>query len=82
MARQLNIRSDRTYEIAAALADKEGKSVTAIVEEALAAYQAAIETPSERLKHWRALLKEDWKHLNNSDFEIDDLYDPETGLPA
>lgn len=82
MGRQLNIRSDRAYEIATAIAHKEGKSITAVVEEALAAYQRATETSEERLARWKALLEEDWKNLNDSDFEIEDLYDPETGLPA
>jgi len=82
MGRQLNIRSDRAYALASALADKHHKSITAVVEEALAAYQAAAEPRSERLARWEALLEEDWKHLNDSDFKIEDLYDPETGLPA
>ena len=82
MGRQLNIRSDRAYEIAAALAEKEGKSITAVVEAALAAYQQANETSEERLARWKAQLEETWANLNDSDFKIDDLYDPETGLPA
>lgn len=82
MGRQLNIRSDRAYEIATALAEKEGRSITAVVEAALAAYQHANETSEERLARWKALLEEDWKNLNDSDFKIEDLYDPETGLPA
>lgn len=82
MGRELKIESDRAYELASALADKHGKSVTAIVEEALAAYHAAMEQPSERMEHWLSLLEEDWKHLNGSDFKVEDLYDPETGLPA
>jgi hypothetical protein len=82
MGRQLNIRSDRAYDIAAALAEKQGKSITAIVEEALAAYQAATEAPGDRLKRWEAMLEETWASLNDSDFKIEDLYDPETGLPV
>jgi hypothetical protein len=82
MGRQLNIRSDRAYDIAAALAEQQGKSITAIVEEALAAYQTATEAPSDRLKRWEAMLEETWESLNDSDFKIEDLYDPETGLPA
>ncbi len=82
MGRQLNIRSDRAYELASALSGKLGKSVTAVVEEALVAYRAASETPSETLARWKVLLEQDRKHLNDSDFKIEDLYDPETGLPA
>lgn len=82
MGREWKIESDKAYEIASALADRHGKSMTVIVEEALAAYEEATQQPSERMKHWLSLLEEDWKHLNDSDFKVEDLYDPETGLPA
>lgn len=82
MGRQLNIRSDRAYEIASALSKKQRKSITTVVEEALAAYQAANETRGETFARWKKMLEKDWKNLNDSDFRIEDLYDPETGLPA
>jgi hypothetical protein len=85
MPRQLNIRSDRAAELARDLSARHGKPIALIVEEALEAYAdeaAAKETPEERLERWLKLLEEDWKHLNRSEFKIDDLYDPETGLPA
>lgn len=82
MGRQLNIRSDRAYQIATELAGRQGKSITRIVEEALIAYQADDETSDERLARWKELLQKTWDNLNDSDFEIEDLYDPETGLPA
>lgn len=86
MGRQLNIRSDRAHALAAELAARHNKPVARIVEEALEAY-ATLKAPAEqdreaKLRHWRELLEEDRKHLNDSDFEIDDLYDPETGLPV
>jgi hypothetical protein len=82
MGRQLNIRSDRAYEIASALSKKQRKSITTVVEEALSAYQAANETRGETVARWKKLLEKDWENLNDSDFRIEDLYDPETGLPA
>jgi hypothetical protein len=82
IGRQLNIRSDRAYQLAAELAGRQGKSITRVVEEALVAYRAATEPHGERLARWEAQLEETWKHLNDSNFKIEDLYDPETGLPA
>jgi hypothetical protein len=82
MGRQLNIRSDRAYELANELAAREGKSITAIVETALAAYREATQPREGRLAHWKKLLEEDRKNLSDSGFKIEDLYDPETGLPA
>lgn len=82
MPRQLNIRSDRAYELAAALARKQGKPITAIVEEALTAYGAALGDKGERLARWKAQLEASRKMLNAEPFEIEDLYDPETGLPG
>jgi len=88
LGRQLNIRSDRARALAAELAERHNKPVTRIVEEALEAYAKAEQggdEPEDReatLRRWRKLLDEDRKHLNDSDFKIEDLYDPETGLPA
>ena len=82
MGRQLNIRSDEAYEIASALASKQGRSVTAVVEQALKAYAAAEETPEEALARWMAMLERNRPLLGKSDFVIEDLYDSETGLPV
>jgi hypothetical protein len=88
MGRQLNIRSDRAYSLATELAAHRGTSVTKVVEEALEGLRARDDADREaaveaKLRHWMELLEEDWKHLDpNSDFKIEDLYDPETGLPV
>lgn len=86
MPRQLNIRSDRAHALAARLAARHGKPVARIVEEALQAYEAAnggAETPEERLARWQKLLDQDRKRFcGDESFKIEDLYDPETGLPA
>jgi hypothetical protein len=82
MGRQLNIRSDRAYEIASALSKKQHRSIAAVVEDALAAYQAANETRGETVARWKKMLEQTWAQRNDSDFRIEDLYDPETGLPV
>ena len=88
MGRQLNIRSDRAYELATKLADERGTAVSRIVEEALERMARDDEERAEAkaqatLRHWKELLEEGWKHLDpDCDFKIEDLYDPETGLPA
>jgi hypothetical protein len=82
MGRQLNIRSDRAYALAAELSKKQHKSITKVVEEALAAYRQASETQSETVSRWKKMLEETWAQRNDSDFKIEDLYDPETGLPV
>jgi len=88
MGRQLNIRSDRARALAAELAERHNKPITRIVEEALEAYAKAeqggeaAEDREATLRRWRELLEVTWANLNDSDFKIEDLYDPETGLPA
>ena len=82
MGRQFNIRSDRAYALASELSALQGRTLAAVVEDALAIYRQTIDAPSERVKRWKAMLREDRKHLTDSTFEIEDLYDPETGLPA
>ena len=88
MGRQLNIRSDRAFELATRLAAERGTPVARIVEEALERLARAADEQAEAevqatLKEWRALLEEGWKQLDpNCEFKIEDLYDPETGLPA
>ena len=87
MGRQLNIRSDRAYELANRIAQRRkipvSQAVERVLEEAdLREQQEQRETRERKLARWNLLLEEGWKHLNDSDFKIEDLYDPETGLPA
>lgn len=82
MGKQFNIRSDKAYELASDMAARHGKPIVRIVEEALTAYRdVEIE---QRRKAWREALEHDWVRLrqSTSNFEIEDLYDPETGFPA
>jgi hypothetical protein len=87
MGRQLNIRSDQAYELATRIAARRETSITDAVLLALTELDArdeshARETREEKRARWNQLLEEGWKQLNDSDFRIEDLYDPETGLPA
>jgi hypothetical protein len=80
MGKQFNIRSDVAYELAADMASRHGKPISRIVEEALKAYREA--EIAERRKLWDEALAHDRARLNDSNFTIEDLYDPETGFPA
>lgn len=88
MGRQLNIRSNRAYELATRLAADRRTSVARVVEEALEGLQARDRAQQQaaadaKLARWMPLLEEGWRNLDpNCDFKIEDLYDPETGMPA
>jgi hypothetical protein len=85
MGRQLNIRSERARALAAELAVRHSKPIARIIEEALEAYAAADRHAEDRestLRYWNGLLEADRLHLDAGGFEIGDLYDPATGLPA
>lgn len=87
MGRQLNIRSDEACELASQIAKRRSTSITDAVLLALRELDARDEVEQGESRdatreRWNRLLEEDWKHLNDSDFKIEDLYDPETGLPA
>lgn len=88
MGRQLNIRSDRAYELATRLAADRNTTVARVVEEALEGLQVRDQAAQDaaavaKLARWTPLLEEGWRNLDpSSDFKIEDLYDPETGLPA
>jgi hypothetical protein len=82
MGKQLNIRSDLAYELATDKARMTGRTLAQVIEDALVADRAREQADfearfDEALAHDRALLRE-----SKSDFKIEDLYDPETGLPA
>lgn len=87
MGRQLNIRSERARELAIRVAKRRNVPITRAVEQALAEADARDEAEQRESRAatrelWNRLLEEDWKHLNDSDFKVEDLYDPETGLPV
>ena len=84
MAKQVSIRSDRAHALAVKLAQRHGKSITALIEDALAELDARDEAAiAERRTRWSAALEQDRKMLEgrNIAFEIEDMYD-EDGLPC
>ena len=81
MARQLNIRSDRAYELASRLAARRGQPVARVVEDALEAAEAKEDTPEERYKQLKAALEATWALPRATPaFSLEDMYD-EDGLP-
>jgi hypothetical protein len=83
MGQQIAIRSDRARELVTKLSARHGKSITATIEEALAAMEARDEAAiAERLALWRAVVAHDQALIkkHGTPFEIEDMYD-EAGLP-
>lgn len=84
MTKQVSIRSDRAHALAVKLAQRHGKSITALIEDALAELDARDEAAiAERRIRWAAAMEESWKMLEGRDiaFDIEDMYD-EDGLPC
>ncbi len=82
MTKQFNIRSERAHELAMDLSRMLDKPMSVIVEDALAAYKRKLEDDEAEL--WGPLLRETQAAFKASKvkFEIEDMYDPETGLPC
>jgi hypothetical protein len=84
MTRQFNIRSEKARELAVKHARLTGKPLSQIVEEALEAFDKGQPSRVNEAELWGPLLHEAQAHFRESraEFKIEDLYDPETGLPA
>ena len=82
MTRQFNIRSEKARELALDLSKMLHRPLATVVEDALTAYKRKIDEDEAEL--WGPLLRETQAAFRASTvkFEIEDLYDPETGLPA
>jgi hypothetical protein len=82
MGKQFNIRSERAHGLAVDLSRMLHRPMSVVVEDALFAYKQKID--DEEAELWGPLLAETQAAFKASKvkFEIDDLYDPETGLPA
>lgn len=83
MGKQVSIRSDMAHELAVKLSERHHKTITALIEEALAEKDARDEAViEERMARWRVALERDWALLreSKSDFKLEDMYD-EDGLP-
>lgn len=84
MAKQFNIRSEKAHALALDLSNRLGRPMHQIVEEALAAFDAAQPREVSEDELWGPMLERAQAAVReaNCDFRIEDLYDPETGLPA
>lgn len=84
MTKQFNIRSTKAHELAVSLARRHGKPMHRIVEEALAEFDKAHGAGDAERELWGPLLERAQQAAREapSDFRIEDLYDPDTGLPA
>ncbi len=82
MGKQMNIRSDLAYELASEKAAITGKTLAQVIEDALVADRER--EIAERRARWDIALANDRAVLAESapKFTIEDLYDPETGLPC
>jgi hypothetical protein len=83
MSHQIAIRSERARELVTRLSQRHGKSITATIEEALAAMEARDEMAiAERLERWRKVVEPIQNHIQEHGvtFETDDMYDDD-GLP-
>lgn len=82
MGKQFNIRSDRAHELATDMSKRFGKPINKVVEEALEAYDA--HNAAKEAEVWGPLLRAAQQAARETpaDFDLDDLYDPETGLPC
>jgi hypothetical protein len=80
--RNLNIKSDKAYELAEFIAKRTGKSMTLVVTEALQKEKRAL-TKDELIEKWKRIGAENRKRLDPAFLEWDydaDLYD-DWGLP-
>lgn len=87
----LNIKNEKVHALAREAARLTGKTQTGVIEQALEEFVARLSADDEREVRRRRLrlLFEDWRRhpITQEEREAmqeveDDLYDPETGLPA
>jgi hypothetical protein len=80
---QVHIRNAEAAQLARALARQTGKTISAVVLDALRRYRVAQSQPSspDRIAQWRRLLRRDRARLIRDDVPIEAFYNPDTGLP-
>jgi hypothetical protein len=84
MKDQVHIRNAEAAHLARTLAHQTGKTINEVVLDALRQYRPSpgSESSPETLARWRELLRKDWANRNpGPEIPIEDLYDPDTGLP-
>lgn len=82
MGKQFNIRSEKAHALALDLSQRFNQPLSKVVEDALTAYDAKVAADEAEL--WGPMLRAAQKEAreSTSTFEVDDLYDPDTGLPC
>jgi hypothetical protein len=81
---QLHIRNAEAADLARALAQQTGRTISEVVLEALRQYRPRRRTPARRLRveHWRRLLREDRvQGVAEPEIPVEAFYDEATGLP-
>lgn len=84
MKDQVHIRNPEAAQLARALAQQTGKSITEVVLDALRSYRPASRrrrSNPRRIAIWQKLLREDARHLVRRETPIEALYNESTGLP-
>jgi antitoxin VapB len=80
----LNIKNERVHALVREVAARTGQSQTSAIETALRRYLADLDrdTRYERADAILADMQRRWRESHAPPFDAEDLYDPETGLPA
>jgi hypothetical protein len=80
---QVHIRNAEAAQLARALARQTGKTISAVVLDALRQYRPrpyALER-GNRVEFWHRLLRRDRAHLTRPEVPIESFYNKDTGLP-
>ena len=83
MKDQVHIRNTEAAQLARALARQTGKTISAVVLDALRQYRPqphALER-GNRIELWHQLLRHDREHLTPHEVPIESFYKKDTGLP-
>ena len=83
MKDQVHIRNPEAAQLARTLARQTGKTISAVVLDALRQYRPRPHPSPEdgRIEIWRRLLRRDRAGLRRPEVPIEAFYDEETGLP-
>lgn len=83
MKDQVHIRNAEAAQLARALARQTGRTISAIVLDALRQYRPRPHLPErgDRAERWRGLLRRDHARLTRPEMAIESFYNEETGLP-
>ena len=83
MRDQVHIRNAEAAQLARALTRQTGKTISAVVLDALRQYRPRPQTleRGSRIELWRRLLRRDRARLTRPEVPIEAFYNEETGLP-